>query len=378
MRRPLVGLLVLTVLGASRADAQGSAFALRGLGWPGRPVSARTGGTAGATGMFDPEMAMNPASLARWRSVAGWAVAVPTVRSFTGPGGDADLRTTRFPMFGFASVVRSRLAVSVSFSDYLDRTYTIEQRDSIVLRGQVERYRDAGRSIGGVSDLMIGGGYRLSRSVGVGLAYHYYLGSTRLAAQRAWDNFGVYEDVTIASNTDFRGMGVGAGVIASSRRVEAAVSARLNGTLRSENSTGTRAETPLPHEVGGGLRWELAPGVFANASGQWQGWSRADADLRAAGQEGARDTWSLGVGAEVLSTRLLRVRTPLRLGYRWRQLPFPSMGADLDERAVSGGLGLSLAGDRTTFDLSAERGSRSAGSSKETFTTVFVGLTVRP
>ncbi len=379
MRRVLVPVL-LVALAATRAEAQGSAFALRGLGWPGRPVSARTAGTAGATAMFDPEMALNPAALARWRSVAGWAVGAPTRRTFTGPAGDAEQQTVRFPLFGFASPIRARLAVGVSFSDYLDRTYTVEVRDSVVLplRGTTERYRDAGRSVGGVSDFALGAGYRLSRSVALGAAYHYYLGSTRLAAQRAWDNNAVFEDVTLASNTDFRGMGIGAGVMVSSPRFEAAASGRLNGRLLSDNSTGSQARTPLPHEFSAGLRWEAAPGVYLNASGQWHGWSRADADLRAAGQEGAHDTWGFGAGAEVLSTRLLKVRTPLRVGYRWRQLPFTNLGAELDERAYSGGVGFNFAGERTTVDISVERGRRSAGGSDESFTSVFVGLTVRP
>jgi hypothetical protein len=54
------------------------------------------------------------------------------------------------------------------------------------------------------------------------------------------------------------------------------------------------------------------------------------------------------------------------------------VGSDLGESAFGGGVGLNFAGDRATVDIALERGKRSAGPARESFTTVFVGLTVRP
>lgn len=376
LRRAALAVMCLCAL-ADSAVAQGSAFALRGLGWVGRPVSGRSAGAGGSLAMFDPQMSLNPAALERWRSVAGFAVGAPTTRRFEGPAGDAKLETARFPLIGFAAPLPPRLVVGFSFSDYLDRTFTITRRDSLLLRDSIESFTDAGRSIGGVTNLTLGLGYRVNNRVSIGGAFHYYGGSTRLTTQRVWDNV-VFQDVLLNSTTDFRGFGFGAGILVAGSRYEVGVSGRLNGSLLSENSSGTESRTPLPTDFNAGLRLELVPGVFVNGTLQYQGWARADAELRAANEEGARNTIAIGVGAEIQRITLGAIRTPLRFGYRMRQLPFPSLGADLDERAGSLGLGFNFARDRTTLALAVEKGSREAGSSKESFTSLFVGLTVRP
>jgi hypothetical protein len=371
-------LLVLLAGGTGRAAAQGSVFGLRGLGFPGRPVSGRSAATGGALGMFDPEMTVNPAALGRWRSVAGWSVGAPTTRSFTGPGGSVDLQTVRFPLFGFAAPLPPRLTLGVAISDYLDRTWTITRADSQLVRGTMEKYTDAGRSIGGISDMAFTVAYRLGGGdVTVGAAFHHYLGSTRLTTQKVYDNT-AYLEVLQASVTDFSGAGVSLGFLATVHRFDFAGSVRLNGPLASSNSGGQSVATRLPTQIGLGLRYLPVAGVFLSGSAEFQGWKAADADLVASGHENARDVWSLGLGAEALNTSIIGLHTPLRVGYRWRQLPFLSLGSGITESALSGGFGLSLARDRTTVDVGVEHGTRSTAAEKETFTSLFVGLTVRP
>lgn len=380
--RTFVLTLVLATLGSGRAQAQGSIFGLRGLGWLGRAVSARTAGTGGAIDLFDPEMSNNPAALGRFRSVAGWSTAAPTSRTFTGPSGSADLMTVRFPLFGFAAVLPTRAVIGVSISDYLDRTWTITRADTIQnLRGVREAFTDAGRSIGGISDMSLGAGYRITNDLMIGAGFHYYLGSARLTSQRLFDTTAsgrLYSQLIEQSITDYRGFGGAVGIIWTRGRLDLAASARLNGRLRSENTTGVVAQTQLPAQFGVSARMAAVPGIFVSGTAEYAGWSAANADLVAAGKDGARDVWTLSAGAEVLNSSILGIRMPLRLGYRQRQLPFLSSGRGIDESAVSGGVGLAFARDRTTLDFAYERGSRSTGAEKETFTTLFVGLTVRP
>ena len=116
-------------------------------------------------------------------------------------------------------------------------------------------------------------------------------------------------------------------------------------------------------------------------------WSVASGDLEAAGQAGARDVWSLGIGAQVSSVKLFGHVAPLRAGYRWRQLPFlvpepnpalPTRTVPLSEHAVSLGIGFLLAGGRANLDAALEGGSRTAGSVSERFTTMLVGVSVFP
>ena len=65
MLRPRLLAIVTGLLaaGAVPALAQGSVFSIRGLGFEGRPVSARAAGSGGALDMFDPQMVSNPAAL---------------------------------------------------------------------------------------------------------------------------------------------------------------------------------------------------------------------------------------------------------------------------------------------------------------------------
>jgi hypothetical protein len=364
---------LLLALAASPARAQGSVFALRGLGWSGRPVSSRTAGTAGAMAMFDPAMGTNPAAITRWRSVAAWAVAAPTKRTFDGKTGTADLQTVRFPLIGFAAQVPPRTTLGFSISDYLDRTWTVTQRDSTTLGGVTEPYTDAGRSIGGVSDVQLTYGYRVHNNLQVGAAFHYYLGSTRLTSQRVFDNR-QYAQVLVQSQTDFRGPGIGAGLITTRGKLELSLSGRLNGKLKSVNTTGTSETTQLPLQGNIGLRWMAVPGVFIAGTAQYEDWSRSGV----VNGEKSLAVWSVAGGIEVLNTTLIKVRSPLRVGYRWRQLPFTSLGETVNESAVAGGFGMNLGGGRAVIDLSVEHGKRDTSHATESFNTLFLGLTVRP
>jgi len=378
MLRPRL-LAIVTVLLAARAApalAQGSVFSIRGLGFEGRPVSARAAGSGGALDMFDPQMVSNPAALTRWRSVAAWAVAAPTFRTYQAATGNADQQTMRFPLFGFAAPLPPRAVIGFTFADYLDRTWTIQTTDSTLLRGVNEKFTDAGRSIGGISDAQFGAGYRLSPTIFVGLGFHYYLGSTRLTAQRLYTN-PAYLQILEQSQTDFHGVGIGGGVIWTLPHLDLAASGRLNGSLHSNNTTGNETSTPLPNEFAAGARWQAVPGVFLGVSGQYDGWGKAASALAATGQ-GAKNVWAVAAGAEVLRVSLLGLHTPLRLGVRSRTLPFPSQGATISEHAASVGIGFNLAQDRSTIDLAFDAGSRSAGGAKEKFQSLFVGLTVRP
>jgi hypothetical protein len=377
MRRALLVLAALAAW-AAPAAAQGSAFALRGLGWAGRPVSARSAGFGGGLSALDPEMSVNPAALGRWRSVAGWAVAAPTRREFEGVTGPVENETVRFPLIGFATAVRSRVSVGFSFSDYMDRTYRLQVRDTVVINGTPEPYRDAARSLGGISDVHLGVGYRLRPSVLVGAGFHYYVGSVRLTAQRVFDN-PAYIDVLENGIIDYRGMGVAVGLIVQpSASLDIGLSGRVNGDLRAEDlRERTVATVPLAHEAAAGVRLQVVPGVSVAGTAQWAGWSRADASLPQA-SGGSRDTWALSGGLEIQRVTLIRLRTPLRAGYRYRQLPFLSLGEPVDEQAWSVGFGFSFGQDRANLDFAVDKGSRAAGTTEERFTTAFVGLTIRP
>lgn len=363
---------------APRAVAQESVFGIRGLGFPGRPVSGRSAGTGGAFIMFDPAGVQNPASLGRWRTMVGWMVGVPTRRSFEGTAGTTSLGSTRFPLFGFGTIPGRRLVFGITVSEYLNRTWGVRDSVTVNQSGSPAPAIDQTTSVGGVSDLRFGLAYHLTPRIDVGVALHLQSGSTRSAIVRDFSDTAYVDFVNIAV-TDYTGHGVSFGATAEVLpRLLLAGSLRLNSSLTAKATDGGRATTALPLEAGFGVVGTPARGVSLALSGSYAGWSSAADDLVAAGEERSRDTWSLGIGTEFDTFRGGSSRIPLRLGYRWRQLPFPVAGRLLSETAFSGGFALDLAAGRTTIDVAVERGSRSAGPQQETFTSGFLGVILRP
>lgn len=379
MRRTLVAFLLAAAASgiASRAAADDSVFGIRGLGILGRPLSARTAATGGAFAIFDAQALLNPAALGQLEGVAGWAVGSPSRRRVV-VGDAATLQSTRFPLFGFGTLLSRKLVLGVGIGEYLDRTWSVRRADTLTLRGAAVPVEDVSRSVGGVSDLRLAGAYRLSPRITLGAAVHALSGSTRLTVSRDFAPVD-YQDFSAVAVTDFSGLGVSVGVVASVRtNLGLAASLRAGTTLKASSSAGPRARVSLPLEFAAGARYAPVSGVSLAGTATYAGWGRAADDLVAAGESRSRDVWSIGAGLDVERLDLGAVRLPLRLGYRWRQLPFPIGGVQLDEHAIAGGVGFTMAGGRTSVDLGLERGARTAGAQRETFTTGWLGVTVRP
>jgi len=377
--RRAVLVLALTLGAIAPLAAQDSEFSLHGLGLVGRPMSARAAGSAGALALFDAATPLNPAALGRWQTMVGWVVGAPSHGSFGGGGQSGTLDATRFPLIGFATRPGERLAIGLTISDYLDRSWGVSQVDTTVLRGDSTEFTDVSKSLGGVSDLQAAGAYQVSSRLTLGLGLHVLTGSARATVQREYTDTS-YTNYGDSALTDFSGAGLSLGATMQiTRTLAMSGMLRVNSSLTAKKiSTGERAAVHLPEEAGLGLLYQPAPGVTFAASAQYAGWARASDDLVAAGQEGARNVWSYSVGGELAAFRRGSGRTPLRFGYRSRQLPFLVGGALVGEHAFSLGTALVFASARTTLDLGVERGSRSVGSLAEHFTNGYVGLTIAP
>lgn len=358
--------------------ADDSVFGIRGLGLLGRPLGTRAAATGGAFALFDATSVTNPAALGGWRVLSAWAVSASSSRDVNTAAGDVGLRAVRFPVFGFASPVGSRWVLSVSAADFLNRNWGVWTTRTDTLRGSAVVVDDTAQSVGGVSDLRVGAAYRLSARVLVGVAFHALSGSARQTIERTFSDT-AYQRFSDDALTSFSGVGASVGLSAwASRRLQLAATIRLNGRLTAQPENGTRSRVALPAELAAAATYELAPGLQAAATASWAGWSAADQDLRRQGLGAAHDTWAVAAGLEAATVRAGAARLPLRLGWRWRQLPFPAGSDEVTESALSGGTGLVLVGGRAEVEVAIERGSRRAGAVREAFTTAYVGLVVRP
>jgi len=369
---------VLLAAGAREAAAQDSFFGIRGLGFPGRPVSARSAGMGGGEAMFDGSSALSPASLAAWHGLAAWAVGAQSGHSYDPGTGHVSGTSMRFPTFGFAVPIGGRLIVGINVSDYLNRNWDVQQTDTVMPRGSAIPVTDRTESIGGVSDIRFAAAYRISSHIAVGVGVHVLSGSVQTGVVRDFGLDSAYRYFALVTETDYRAAGVSFGLFVTPiQRVVLGASARFNGRLWESNPiSSTRVH--LPTELAGGLYVSPWDGVAVAATVTHDNWSVAAPDLVAAGQSPSRDVWSVGAGAEVALVKLFGEVTPLRAGYRWRQLPF-LVGTDaLTELAASGGFSFTLAGGRANVDVGVEGGSRTAGALKESFTTLLVGVSIFP
>ncbi len=385
--RPALGVAVAAIAAAAwaaPARAQDSVFGIRGLGFPDLGVAARSAGLGAANAVFDGESTVNPAALGGWTGTAGWGVASSSSRSFDPGTGAVSLTSTRFPLFGFASEVGPRLVVAVTASDYLDRNWNVAQADTVKPRDSSLVVNDQTRSQGGVTDLRFAAAYRLP-GIAFGFGVHLLTGSALTNVLRQFPSDSAYLPFTVQSTTSYRGVGASFGVVAAPvSSVVLGASVRFSGRLRAE-SPDTTVDVPMPVEMNAGLTYQPVTGLVLATTVGHATWSRASAALVSVGQVGARDVWNVGAGADVALLRVGRSLVPLRIGYRWRQLPFPIPAADsgaapllLSEHATSVGFGFTAAGGRATVDVAFEWGSRVAGPLRETFTNTLLGLTVRP
>jgi len=377
-RPVLLAVAVLLAAGAREARAQDSFFGIRGLGFPGRPISARSAGMGGGAAMFDGSSALSPASLAAWHGLVAWAVGAQSGHSYDAGTGQVSGASMRFPTFGFAAPIGGRLVVGINVSDFLSRNWSVQQTDTVMPRDSAIPVTDRTESIGGVSDIRFAAAYRISSRIAVGVGVHVLSGSVQTAVVRDFGVDSAYRTFAAVTETSYRGAAVSFGLFLNPlQRVVIGASARFNGRLWESNPV-SDVRVHLPTELSGGLYVAPWDGVSIATTVTHDNWSVAAPDLVAAGQAPSRDVWSVGVGAEVALVKMFGEVTPLRLGYRVRQLPFP-VGTDaLSEHAASGGISFTLAGGRANLDLGLESGSRAAGPLTESFTTLLVGVSIFP
>jgi hypothetical protein len=360
--RGAAGAALLALLVAP-AGAQ-SVFASRGLGYPIEPLDARSRGLGGVTtGLPDPVISMvNPASVAGMPGYAFVVALQPDHYDATAGSLRATGTTVRFPLLMAAFPVTQKLAVQIGYGAYLDQHWQAVQSDSITLSTGRVGVEDRFSSNGGVARFQAGAAYRVTERLSVGAAADLFTGAAHDSAVRTLTGL-----LPATSEVVYTYSGLGVGVGARFQPTDhSSVSAAVHGGGRIRaraDSSGTESKDySNPLTVDAGASAQLAPALVAVASGHWAGWSTIDDELAASG--GARDATAAAAGVEYTGLNLFRKTMPLRLGGRYAQLPFRWAGAAAfpNERAVTGGLGVSFAGGLALIDASAERGWRGGAS----------------
>jgi hypothetical protein len=371
---------VLLLLSPGILAAQTSQFGVRALGLPVLPLSTRGQGSAGAFGMFDPEGALNPASLSNGIGGAATFNLRQYWRTSENPFGDASGNDTNFPLMFVGGALGLRFNVGVSVAAYTDRTFALTLTDTLVVRGEPVGVNDTLISKGGINDIRVALGYKLSRRFAVGLGLHALTGTNRFEYRRSFSDSS-YLPIRLRNELSFAGPGVSvglAGQVASGIRVTGLF--RWDGDLGFNKDSTRLSQLRMPLTYGGGIGIEASANLSLGVQAIGRNWSVADQGIRDRGGVGALNTWEFSAGGELVTHQRRANQFPIRFGARYAQLPFPMVaGGKGREIMASVGTGIQVGGGRGRIDFALERTWRNEGEEfKERSFMLGLGVSIRP
>lgn len=377
--RVAVGVLAaaLVVL-APNAHAQGTLSGL-GFGYPVGGVSTRAAGTAGSFGEFDAVSPRNPASVGGLRSTLIAAQTEPEFRTLT--IGSLKERTTaqRVPLLVVAFPARRGIAVALSASTFLDRSFTTLTKGTVTLGGNTFTTDDRSDVRGSIADLRAAMGWRINPRVSVGLAGHLFTGDNVVANSRTFSDTTAFGSVLDSSRVTYFGRALSVGTeVLIVKGLSASASYRAGLAMESRVRDSVRSKADVPNRLGMAIRYEGVPGSIFAAGIERQDWS----DMTGLGTSlvETHDAVNWHVGAEVGGPRVLGSALQLRAGYARNTLPFGVNNHSVAESRITTGFGIPLARDLATLDFSLQRANRrlGGGDAKESAWLLGFGIQIRP
>lgn len=371
MRR-IGGLLACLMLSAVPLTAQ-SLFASQGLGLPVNATDARVRILGGlGIGLLGSDISLvnpaNPAGTLR-KGISAVMVTTPLTMSL----GDrrAFATSTRFPLIRAVLPIGTRWVATVAYGSYLDQAWSVRADRMEAIGADTVPVRDVVSSSGGVGQYRLGLAYSLGSRLALGISAGGYSGQQQILLSRQFTDTTTLTEVESFQSRlsrSYSGPLVSAGVRwdpASFARLGVSVTLPGNLKMKSEQGQLENRTVPLPVQVASGASAYLSPDLLLAASARWSGWGKANAALSTgaepAGVPAARDTWEIGGGLEYASTARQSRSVPLRVGFRYAQLPFSFDGQLPNEWAVGGGFGLRVGPQvdpQALIDLGVERGAR--------------------
>ena len=364
----------------TRVAAQGT-LSTQGFGYPPGHLSARALATGGGLGQFDPDSPINPASIGVSSDPRMFLQYEPEFRRLSSGNSAANTTTARFPLVSASVPIGSRGSVGLSVATFLDRSSATSFTREQEVAGQTVTITETTRILGAINDVRLAAGWAPSPRFQLGVGGHVFVGQNRVFFSQTFADTLGFTPVSQVSTLGFTGFAASAGILARpSRAFGLGVSARKGGRIESRQGDSAASEANVPDRIGAGVSYEGIPGTSISAHIGRELWS----SLNGLGSEGATavDSWEGGIGAESLGPRIVQRQTVLRIGARYRTLPFLAAGSEVKELAFAAGIGAQFFRNRATFDLTVERASRSPEASaldaKERAYILSFGLRVRP
>ncbi len=364
----------------SLATAQGN-LSTQGLGYPAGGLSARSSALGGGNAEFDAQSTVNDASIANWITPVLYVQYQPEFRKVTLGNNSSSTLTARFPLVGTAMAIGSRGAIGLSTTNFLDRSAAAVTSLHDTIAGEVVSGTETFRTLGGINDVRFAMAYRPSGSLRVGIAGHAFTGQNRIASNVSYSN-STFIPLNQQSVLAYTGAAVSGGFeLRLSEVLALSASARKGGFLNMRSGDSLIATAKVPDRFGGAIQFTGISGLTVAGRVSRDLWTA----LQPLGTNMTTfDAWDGGVGAEATASRSPTRILSVRLGTRYRGLPFGVRGVQTHEFSFGGGFGLQFARDRAQLDAGLNRASRftgtfsSRGAAVESAYVVSIGLRIRP
>jgi hypothetical protein len=360
--------------------AQGT-LSTQGFGYPPGQISTRARATGGGISEFDSDSPVNPASIALSSEPRMFLQYEPEFRRVTSGGTASNTTTARFPVFSASIPFFSRGSIGVSASTFLDRSASTRITRQQEVAGTVSDVTETTTMLGALNDLRLAFGWAPSQKFQIGAGIHAYTGQNRVFFSQVFPDTLKFASISQTSTLGFRGYAGSAGILVRpSRNFGFAVSGRKGSTIEARSDTAKVSEAKVPDRIGFAMAYEGIPGSSVSVHAAKEMWSRLNG-LGSPTSAAAVDAWDYGAGLESLGPKIMSRQTVLRIGSRYRTLPFLAAGQEVKELSFAGGMGAQFFRNRATFDVTLERAQRKVESSvdaKERAYILSFGLRVRP
>lgn len=370
---------VATLLHGTSLGAQAN-LSGQGLGYPTGQISTRAEGTGGATAEVDPLSMVNPAALGFIGTTTLFFQIEPEYRRVTIGSATDRTTTARYPLFSAVLPLGSKWAVGVSSATLLDRTWTTSVDSNVVFGTDTVSSTFLFGSSGSINDLRLGASWAPTDYLRLGVGGHLISGSDRVFVGRTFVQSAAFGNFADSSTLGFDGGAVSAGVqLMIPRLAIASASFRKGGNLNATRNDTTLGSARVPDRLGVSLAYIGAAGTQIAARTSLDKWSSLNALSQ--GTSHAVDAWDTSVGADIAGPRLGNWPLMLRVGGRWRTLPYTAGPANdkVKEQSLSGGLGTTLGGGRVLTDVTLLHARRDAGIGiSERAWTLSIGFGIRP
>lgn len=373
-------LCLAAMIPAARLAAQGT-LSTQGFGYPTGQLSTRALATGGGLAEFDPDTPINPAAIALSSDPRMFLQYEPEFRKLTVGDGSANTMTARFPVVAASVPFGSRGSFGVSVATLLDRSSstTVERQQDVA--GQAVTLTETTSTLGSINDIRLAFGFGFSQKIQVGIAGHVYTGQNRVLFSQVFPDSVKFSNVSQTSTLGFTGFAGSAGILfRPGRNIGFGLSGRKGAKIEANRADSAVSKADVPDRLSAGVSYEGIPGSSISAHVSRELWS----SMNGLGSSAANavDTWESGIGVESLGPRIAQRQVVLRVGGRYRTLPFTAAEHDVKELSFAAGIGAQFFRNRAAFDISLERAARSVDGNgidaKERSYILSFGLRVRP